>query len=78
MEELWTDGVKDYLEHAEKLLKDFQDVLADGADKPGGFGIVLHPNAVHISQLSGVHMPCKVGTTVRQTSITTSASTDSV
>lgn len=28
------DGVRDYIEHAEGLLKDFQDVLGD-ADKPG-------------------------------------------
>ncbi|KAF5843217.1 hypothetical protein DUNSADRAFT_893 [Dunaliella salina] len=33
-EELWSDGVKDYLDHADKILKDFHDVLA-GAEKPG-------------------------------------------
>uniref|UniRef100_A0A7S3QWS9 RanBD1 domain-containing protein n=1 Tax=Dunaliella tertiolecta TaxID=3047 RepID=A0A7S3QWS9_DUNTE len=32
-EELWSDGVRDYLDHADKILKDFQDVLT-GAEKP--------------------------------------------
>ncbi len=30
--ELWSDGVEDYLQHAKKLLRDFEDVLStDGA-----------------------------------------------
>eukprot|EP00983_Pelagomonas_calceolata_P042661 1138599-Pelagomonas_calceolata.AAC.7 len=35
-EELWSDGVRDYLDHADKILKDFQDVLT-GAEKPGKY-----------------------------------------
>mgnify|MGYP001055039960 FL=1 len=30
--ELWSDGVEDYLQHASRLLKDFDDVL----DAPAG------------------------------------------
>ena len=44
--ELWVDGVRDYIDHAEGMLKDFQDVLGSAAEKPGARGLGMPVKAV--------------------------------